>query len=144
MYLNVFFFIYFILFCSVFVLLALHLLLLQSGDIHPNPGLSSVASDTSDSSAFSILNSLNRSRYLSFVHYNVQSIVPKLDILISELSNFDILAFSEIWLNTTITGEELFFVTYHPPPPPPPLSAKIETKVVSLSKMIENHEDADL
>ena len=108
-YLNV------ILFCTVFALLALHLLLLQSGDIHPNPGPSSVASDTSDSSASSILNSLNLSRHLSFVHYNVQSIVPKLDILISELSDFDILAFSETWLNPTITGEELFFVTYHPP-----------------------------
>ena len=55
-YLNV------LLFCSVLALLTLHFLLLQSGDKHPNPGPSSVASDTSDS---------------SFVHYNVHSIVPK-------------------------------------------------------------------
>ena len=66
-----------ILFSSVFALLALHLLLLQSGDIHPNPGPSSIASDISDSSASSILNSINLSRHLSFVHYNIQSIVPK-------------------------------------------------------------------
>ena len=94
-YLNV------LLFCSVLALLTLHFLLLQSGDIHPNPGPSSVASDTSDS---------------SFVHYNVHSIVPKLDILSSELSEFDILAFSETWLNPTITGEELFFRNLPPPP----------------------------
>ena len=104
-----------ILFSSVFALLALHLLLLQSGDIHPNPGPSSVASDISDSSASSILNSLNLSRHLSFVHYNIQSIVPKLDILTAELSDFDILAFSETWLSPTVTSEELFILSYHPP-----------------------------
>ncbi|MEW8547259.1 MAG: endonuclease/exonuclease/phosphatase family protein, partial [Candidatus Thiodiazotropha sp.] len=104
-----------VLFCSVLSLLAVHLLLLQSGDIHRNPAPSSIASDTSDSSSSSILNSINLSRHLSFVHYNIQSIVPKLDTLIAELSDFDILAFSETWLNPTITCEELFFLSYHPP-----------------------------
>ena len=104
-----------ILFSSVFALLALHLLLLQSGDIHPNPGPSSVASDISVSSVSSILNSINLSRHLSFVHYNIQSIVPKLDILTAELSDFDILAFSETWLSPTVTSEELFILSYHPP-----------------------------
>ena len=99
----------------MFALLALHLLLLQSGDIHPNPGPSSVASDISDSSASTILNSINLSRHLSFVHYNIQSIVPKLDILNAELFDFDILAFSETWLSPTVTSEELFILSYHPP-----------------------------
>ena len=53
----------------VFSLLMVHLLLLQSGDVHPNPGPSSVSSDTSDnmsrSSASSILDSINLSRHLS-------------------------------------------------------------------------------
>ena len=87
--------------------MALHLLLLQSGDIQPNPGPSSVASDISGSSASSILNSINLSRHLSFVHYNIQSIFPKLDILTAELSDFDILAFSETWLNPIVTRKEL-------------------------------------
>ena len=87
--------------------MAVHLLLLQSGDIHPNPGPSSVASDISGSSASSILNSTNLSRHLSFVHYNIQSIFLKLDILTAELSDFDILAFSETWLNHIVTRKKL-------------------------------------
>ena len=36
--------------------------------------------------------------HLSFVHYNVQSIVSKLKILHAELIDFDLLAFTETWL----------------------------------------------
>ena len=61
-----------------FLLLMVHLLRLQSVDVHPNPGPSSVSSDTSDnlsrSSVSSILDSINRSGHLSFVHHKVQSI----------------------------------------------------------------------
>ena len=68
-------------------LLLIHLLLLQSGNVHPNPGPSSVSSDRSNisslSSTLNSLQSLGLSRHLSFVHYNVQSIVPKLDIIMS-------------------------------------------------------------
>ena len=81
----------------VFSLLMVHLLLLQSGDVHPNPGPSSVSSDTSDNLSRSpvspILDSINLSRHLSFVHHNVQSIVPKLDMILAELFDFDVLAF---------------------------------------------------
>ena len=35
---------------------------------------------------------------LSFVHYNAQSILSKLEILHAELIEFDVLAFSETWL----------------------------------------------
>ena len=58
---------------------------------------SSVSSDRSNisslSSTLNSLQSLGLSRHLSFVHYNVQSIVPKLDIIMAELSEFDILSF---------------------------------------------------
>ena len=37
----------------------------------------------------------------------MQSIVPKLDVLHAELIAFDILAFSETWLNPTIETDEL-------------------------------------
>ena len=77
----------------------IQLLLLQSGNVHPHLGPSSASSDTATiSTLFSTLSSLHTlglSRHLSFVHYNVQSIVPKLDTIMAELSDFDILAFSE-------------------------------------------------
>ena len=102
-----------------FSLLLIYVLLLQSGNVHPNPGPSSVSSDRSNiSSLSSILNSLQSlglSRHLSFVHYNVQSIVPKLDIIMAELSEFDILSFSETWLNAAVTNDDISLLSYHLP-----------------------------
>ena len=71
-----------------------------SGDIHPNPGPSSTtssssSSDSTTSMTSSIIKSLNLNHHLSFVHYNVQSITSKLDVLYTELLDFDLLDFSE-------------------------------------------------
>ena len=68
-----------VLFLSLLVTIWIALLLQQSGDIHPNPGPSSVSSDTSSTSVASLLSSIDLSKHLSFVHYNVQSVFPKLD-----------------------------------------------------------------
>ena len=54
-----------------------------------------------------ILSSLHTSHNLSFVHYNVQSILPKLEILQAELIKFDILAFTETWLSSVDNTEDL-------------------------------------
>ena len=79
---------------TVFSVSIEQLLLLGSRDVHPNPGLSSVSSDTSDnlsqSSASPILDFINLSRHLSFVHHNLQSIIPKLDIILADLFDFDV------------------------------------------------------
>ena len=87
-------------------------LLLCSGGIHPNPGptsnsSSSVTSLSTSSSSMSttVFDSLPLNHNVSFVHYNVQSILPKLEILHAELHEFDILAFSETWLNPSIDNE---------------------------------------
>ena len=97
----------------------IHLLLLQSEDVHPNLGPSSVSSDTSDnlsrSSASSILESINLSRHLSFVHHNVQSIIPKLDIILAELFDVDVLAFTEAWLNPNIDSDDIPIISVHHP-----------------------------
>ena len=97
----------------------IHLLLLQSGDVHPNLGPSSVSSDTSDnlsrSSASSMLDFINLSRHLSFVHHNVQSIVPKLDIILAELFDVDVLAFTEVWLNPNIDSDDIPIILFHHP-----------------------------
>ena len=45
----------------------------------------------------------------------MQSILPKLDVLFSELCDFDILAFSESWLNPAVTDDDLSLHLYHKP-----------------------------
>ena len=45
-----------------------------------------------------VFSSLSLSHNLSFVQYNVQSILNKLDILQAELFEVDILSFTETWL----------------------------------------------
>ena len=95
----------------------LSILLLYCGDIHPHPGPFSSSSDSFDSSntpgpSFSSI-SLNQN--LSFVHYNVQSIVNKLDILHAELLDFDILAFTETWLSPAVSTNDLMLQSYNIP-----------------------------
>lgn len=105
-----------LLFKSVLVVLWLTVLLLdQSGDVHPNPGPSTVSSDTSSNSTASFLSHATLSNHLSFVHYNVQSVFSKLDLLFSELHTFDILAFSETWLNSSIANDDLSLQLFQTP-----------------------------
>ena len=88
------------------------LLLSISGDIHPNPGPS--ASDSSSSLeshtdlSLDMTHFINSSHNLSIVHYNVQSLLHKLDLLTAELRSFDIITFSETWLSESISNEQLF------------------------------------
>ena len=97
----------------------LTILLICSGDIHPNPGPSSIPSSlnssTSHNHSNNSLRSPNLSHNLSFVHYNVQSILNKLDILEAELFELDILAFTETWINPTVQSDDLVFQTFHKP-----------------------------
>lgn len=103
----------------IFVILAywLVLLLFLSGDIHPNPGPSTPPSPSSTiSSNFSIVPNLSSlSQNLSIMHYNVQSIFSKLEVLHTELIDFDILTFSETWLNDSIDTDDLLFQSFNKP-----------------------------
>ena len=90
------------------------LLLSLSGNVHPNPGpLSETSSSSSSDSnlSTSILKTLNINHHLSFVHYNVQSILTKLDILHAELFEFDFLAFSETWLSSITPDGDLILLS---------------------------------
>ena len=94
----------YIAFCTFFSILTAFwitvVLLQQSGDVHPNPGPASVSSDSmSDSSATSVLSSTTLSKH----------------VLFSELCDFDILAFSESWLNPAVTDDDLSLQLYHKP-----------------------------
>ena len=52
---------------------------------------------------------------MSFVQYNVQSIINRLDVLQTELFEFDILAFSETWLNQSVSTDDLLFQSFNRP-----------------------------
>ena len=102
----------------LFLLLVLiSLLLILAGDIHSNPGPTSTLSSSSDSSFNCYLQQVLQTSngHLSFIHYNVQSILPKLDSLRSELNEFDILAFSETWLNGATDDSDIEFDNYNTP-----------------------------
>ena len=51
----------------------------------------------------------------SMVHYNVQSLQHKIDILEPELSTFDFVSLSETWLNDSISTEDLLFNDFKAP-----------------------------
>ena len=89
-------------------------IMVQGGDIHPNPGpaTSSISGLASVSSAF---NFSKLSNHVSVVYYNVQSLVPKLDLLTTELSEFDILAFTETWPNPSVPTNDLTIDSYKIP-----------------------------
>ena len=67
-----------------------------SGDIELNPGPGSVEgdSDSSYDNSFEIL-----ANHLSILYLNVQSLLPKLDLIAAESEAYDVLVFSESWLN---------------------------------------------
>ena len=96
------------------------LLLLKAGDVELNPGPNtSINSDSDTSSNNTSIPDINfedivRNSF-SVVHLNVQSIRHKLDIIEAELSNFDILAFSETWLTPSIPNKDLDIFSYSEP-----------------------------
>ena len=49
------------------------------------------------------------------MHYNVQSFLPKIDLLPAELCDFDILAFSETWLNPSFLTADILIPSYREP-----------------------------
>ena len=105
------------------VLTWLAFVLIISGDIHPNPGpipdhntsFSNDSLSLSTSSSLSNIVNIQSLYHLSLVHYNVQSIKLKIDQLYSELNGFDILAFTETWLNDSITNDELNMSSFQKP-----------------------------
>ena len=74
----------------------LAMLLYQSGDIEKNPGPNSASSTESDDSfQFPPLQG-----NLSMVHFNVQSLASKTDIIEPELTNFDIISLTLYLMKT--------------------------------------------
>ena len=91
------------------ILVVIQMLLIISG-LETNPG-------TEDDSDISIgsLNSIDVSSFcdkfsssVSFLHLNIQSIIPKSDLIAAEYEDFDILSFSEAWLKSKLNSEKIW------------------------------------
>ena len=99
----------------------LSIVLIRCGDAHENPGPApSIASNSSSDSASSLSSgsfdlSEHISNNLSFVHYTVQSFVPKIQQLYADLCSFDVLAFTETWLNDHTSSSDIAFSNYQTP-----------------------------
>ncbi|MEW8544385.1 MAG: reverse transcriptase family protein [Candidatus Thiodiazotropha sp.] len=90
-------------------------LTLQSGDIEVNPGPGSVEGSADSSSNISFNSVEMLSNHLSIFHLNIQSIVPKLDLIKCEADAYDVLVFSESWLKPEIRDESINIDNFLPP-----------------------------
>ena len=54
-------------------------------------------------------------QFTSFMHLNVQSLVPKIDLLKVELQKCDILCFTETWLNTNVANQDISLDNFKSP-----------------------------
>ena len=95
-------------------LLWIFLLMMLHGDIHPNPGPDSVSSENPNGIS-SITPQDILSNHLSIFHYNVQSLLPKLDLIRAESESYDIAVFSETWLKPNTTDAEIALQNFLPP-----------------------------
>ena len=93
-------------------LLWIYSLILLSGDVHTNPGPNSASSDSmpNDHNIASYFN-----QNLSIMHLNIQSLLPKLEILEAEMQQYDIVVFTESWLNPNISNNDIRIANFDPP-----------------------------
>jgi len=92
------------------------LVLLRSGDIHPNPGptLPETSYNTNANNSLSTSDA-SATHHLSFIHYNIQSLMQKIDVLYTGLRDFDIISLTETWLNSSISSTDILFEGFHQP-----------------------------
>ena len=90
---------------NLFESLIIMSLLLMAG-IERNPGPLSEASALSAESVLTMDDSVIKAKF-SVVHYNVQSLSNKVDLIQSELSNFDIICLTETWLDQRTIDDDL-------------------------------------
>ena len=88
------------------------LLILLSGYVYVNPGPSSSEGSTS-SYTNDLYIFLNYPNHLSTEHYNVQSLRNKVDVLFVEFSKFDVIPFSETWLDKNNSWSGFLFSSFH-------------------------------
>ena len=83
----------------------------QAGDVEKNPGPDNNSNhDTSSQSSFPVFHG-----NFSIVHFNVQSLLQKVDIIEPKLSNFDLVSLTETCLNARVSTQDLAFNNYRLP-----------------------------
>lgn len=82
---------------SAITIITLVLLILLSGDVHPNPG-----PPLNDNS-------------ISIVHNNICSLENKLSLVEAELGSYDIITISETWLHNATPNKNILISGYQPP-----------------------------
>ena len=86
-------------------LLLILILLFRSGNVSPNPGPDSVNSSfNSDLSSVSSATEELISNHLSEMRLNIQSIVPKIDVIKGESEEYDVHVLTDSWLKETIAN----------------------------------------
>lgn len=90
-------------------------IIILSGDVELNPGPDSVggSTDSNQNSSVSLVHML--SNHLSIMHLNIQSIVPKLDLIKCEADAYDVLVFSESWLHPQVKNDSICLENFWPP-----------------------------
>ena len=89
-------------------MILLSLLIIAGIEINPGP----ISSETSDDLNMSHITDLSNliENSVSFLHLNIQSLVPKLDLITAEYSSHEIISFSETWLKSTTPDDEISFL----------------------------------
>ena len=88
---------------------ALLIVILLSGEVHPYPGSNSNVSYESYSSH----DSHHYANNLSLVHINIQSVLPKIEILEAEMQQYDILVSAESWLSLNISNDDMNLTNFN-------------------------------
>ena len=83
-----------------------------SGDVEESPGPNPVDYLNNSSGASSTILSESLSCYLSIFHMNIQSIVPRIDLIRGEAEVYDVLIFSESWLKPTVQSSTICIEHY--------------------------------
>ena len=91
------------------------ILILLSGDVEVNPGPDSVESSTDTNDSLSSAPSNSLADHLSILHLNIQSILPKIDLVRGEATAHDILIFTESWLKPTTNNNAIQIENFLPP-----------------------------
>ena len=85
-------------------------LLFISG-IERNPGPASNSPFDSSSTSLTLDEKVIESKF-SVVHYNIQSIANKLDLIETELRHFDVICLTETWLDIRTSDDLLLLKDY--------------------------------
>ena len=84
-------------------------------ELNPGPGSTNSISISGDLSDDSIIDVSIFERNCSILHYNIQRLVGKLDLIQTELSHFDVITLSETRLSNNVSTDEILFPNYQRP-----------------------------